>query len=219
MLDNLRENSENDFATIMQDVTAAAQELDVEVKKPRLVSRSVYRSNTERELSVETYYRVNVYNPALDAVRTDMAERFSRQQKTAFSISNLLPKRAASARWSDVRSVWEQYQGLIKCSENQLKSEFEVWSARWKRSLRQDVPATAIAALNECAAAVFPGVHALLRVLAVIPASTAEAERTFSKVTRTLTAIRATMAEDRLESLVLLQAHRAGISCLRSVKW
>ena len=42
----------------------------------------------------------------------------------------------------------------------------------------------------------------------MLPVSTAEAERMFSKVARTLTALRATMTEDRLESLVLIQAHR-----------
>ena len=39
-------------------------------------------------------------------------------------------------------------------------------------------------------------------------ASRLPAERLFSKVTRTLTALRSTMAEDRLEALILLQAHR-----------
>ena len=67
---------------------------------------------------------------------------------------------------------------------------------------------TAIAALNACPASVFPGLHALLRVLAVLPVSTAEAERMLSKVARTLRALGATMTEDRLESLVLIQAHR-----------
>ena len=76
------------------------------------------------------------------------------------------------------------------------------------RNRREDVPVTAIAALNACPASIFPAVHALLRVLAVLPVSTAEAERVFSKVTRTLTAVRAAMAGDRLETLVIIQAHR-----------
>ena len=40
------------------------------------------------------------------------------------------------------------------------------------------------------------------------PISTASPERVFSKLERTLTAIRSTMSEERLEALVLLQAHR-----------
>ena len=49
------------------------------------------------------------------------------------------------------------------------------------------------------------------QILAVLPVSSAEAERLFSKVERTLTAIRATMAEERLEALIMCQAHRDSI--------
>ena len=45
-------------------------------------------------------------------------------------------------------------------------------------------------------------------MLAVLPVTSAKAERLFSKVTRTLTALRSTMTEDRLKALILLQAHR-----------
>ena len=72
----------------------------------------------------------------------------------------------------------------------------------------EDIPSTAIAALNECHTIAFPILHRLLAVLAVLPISNAESERIFSKVERTLTALRSTMREDRLESLILLQAHR-----------
>ena len=39
--------------------------------------------------------------------------------------------------------------------------------------------------------------------------TTAEAERLFSKLDHTLTAIRSTMDEQRLEALILLQVHRS----------
>ena len=42
----------------------------------------------------------------------------------------------------------------------------------------------------------------------MLPVSTAEAERLFSKVDRTLTAVRATMSEERLEALIMCQVHR-----------
>ena len=44
--------------------------------------------------------------------------------------------------------------------------------------------------------------------LACLPVSTAEAERQFSKVNRTLNALRSTTSEDRLEALVLIEAYR-----------
>ena len=48
----------------------------------------------------------------------------------------------------------------------------------------------------------------LLQILQALPITTAQAERFFSKMERLLTAIRATMEEDRLEALLLLQIHR-----------
>jgi len=55
---------------------------------------------------------------------------------------------------------------------------------------------------------VYPNIHTLLQILATLPISTAEPERMFSKVDLTLTEIRSTMSEDRLEALVLMQAHK-----------
>lgn len=69
-------------------------------------------------------------------------------------------------------------------------------------------PDTAISALNSCSSLIFPNIFQLLKILATLPVSSCEAERMFSKVDRTMTAIRSSMSEERLESLILLQAHR-----------
>jgi len=45
-------------------------------------------------------------------------------------------------------------------------------------------------------------------ILATLPVTTMEAERLFSKMEQTVTNARATMTEDRMESLLLLQTHR-----------
>jgi hypothetical protein len=65
-----------------------------------------------------------------------------------------------------------------------------------------------IVAVNKCHTEMLPTIHTMLTILATLPVCTAEAERTFSKVERTLTALRATMTEERLDSLILLQLHR-----------
>ena len=44
--------------------------------------------------------------------------------------------------------------------------------------------------------------------MSTLPVSTAEAERLFSKVPGTLSALRSSMNKDRLEALVLIQTHR-----------
>jgi len=54
----------------------------------------------------------------------------------------------------------------------------------------------------------FRNIPILLQLLGTFPITTAEAERVFSKMERTLSAIRSTMEERRFESLVMLQIHR-----------
>jgi len=73
------------------------------------------------------------------------------------------------------------------------------------------IPVTAIATLNSCPEDLYPNIFVLLKILATLPVSTCEPERMFSKVERTMTAIRSSMSEDRLESLILLQAHREDV--------
>ena len=53
-----------------------------------------------------------------------------------------------------------------------------------------------------------PNIQRLLQILATLPVTTAEPERVFSKVNMTASAARASMGEERLEALVLLQVHR-----------
>lgn len=66
-------------------------------------------------------------------------------------------------------------------------------------------------------AELYPNLSVLLQLLATLPVTTAEAERVFSKMERTVTAIRASMEEERLESLILLQVHREDTPSIEAV--
>jgi hypothetical protein len=87
-----------------------------------------------------------------------------------------------------------------------IKAEYELWRRKWQRQPAADHPRTALAALDHCS--MYPNMTIFLQLLATLPITTAEAERFFSKMERTLTAIRASMEEERLEALLLLCVHR-----------
>ena len=55
----------------------------------------------------------------------------------------------------------------------------------------------------------FPTILHCCRFWQLCPVTTAEAERMFSKLERTLTAMRSTMGEQKLEALLLIQIHRS----------
>ena len=212
------------FSAVFKEAESALQSIGgSDIQRPRIARgrntiRATAQPDPEEGVSdTEAYYRANVFAPAIDNVTSDLDARFGRHQRLSFALSRLVPNRVVSIEWEEVKPAWEKYQGLVKSSERQTDAEFTIWKARWSRTPPSERPVTAIRALAACDKTVFPAVSAMLRILATLPVSTAESERTFSKVNLTLSAIRATMTEERLESLILLQAHRTELPATSEV--
>ena len=179
--------------------------------KPQTAGRSVYRTAASRgpDDSIEDYYRINVYFPALDAVLQDVELRFGPKQRQAASFSRAVP---AFMQFDDFDGDWVKLQNAIGAYNNLItdptvviKAEYELWARKWQQPAANH-PRTALAALDHCS--MFPNLSVVLQLLATFPITTAEAERCFSKMERTLTAIRSSMEEERFEALLLLQVHR-----------
>lgn len=211
VLQEMRKEAVAEFSAMFAEMTNMASQLGFEISIPRVTAVSRYRANAATEQDAEIYYRVNVFIPALDAVILDINDRFSSQQQSAFALSYLLPSLAVTVTWDSLKQAFCKYRDVLvskfpEMSENQAEAEFKVWSAMCRA--KSTVAESAIAAVNDCPADALPIIHTMLTILATLPVCTAEAERTFSKVERTLTALRSTMTEDRLDALILLQAHR-----------
>jgi hAT family C-terminal dimerisation region len=98
------------------------------------------------------------------------------------------------------------YEAFLK--EDQIENEFLLWKRQWHCPTQSKSVNSAILALQHCSPVTLPNINVLLRILATLPVTTAQPERVFSKVEKTASAARASMTEDRLEALVLLQTHR-----------
>lgn len=89
-----------------------------------------------------------------------------------------------------------------------VRSKFFIWQHFCSTIESSSTSFSAVSALDMCPPSIYPNVHILLKILSTLPVSTAEPERIFSKLAATLTSVRSTMSEDRLESVILIQAHR-----------
>lgn len=211
------------FSPIFNEAERALQSIGGSVlEKPRIAHAHSARAAAQPEhdsivSEAESYFRANIFAPSFDYIISDLDARFGRHQQLTFALSLLVPKSVVSVEWKQVQPAWEKYQDLLQSSERLAMAEFTVWKGRWSRTQPTDRPETAIEALTDCDEAAFPVVSSMLRILATLPVSTAESERTFSKVNLTLTAIRAAMTEERLESLILLQAHRTELPTMSEV--
>ena len=181
--------------------------------KPRTARLSLYRANAgPNEQTAADYYRLNVFYPLLDAVITDIKSRFGAHQKASFLLSKLLPCNLASVTWEEFKPAYNKYSVYLE-NESTVKGEFHYWQKKFSqyqpimKNGKKEKP-SAIKALNMCRAEMFPNISKLLKILCVLPVSTAEPERFFSKLEKTLTCLRARMGEERLESLIMLQVHR-----------
>ena len=107
-----------------------------------------------------------------------------------------------------VQQAAEKYASLLNDPLPVVNSEYILWRQQWTATAVEQRPDTVTAALSSCNSVKFPNVYRLLAILGTLPVTTCESERVFSKLQRTLTSIRSTVTEDRLEALLLLQCHR-----------
>ena len=148
-----------------------------------------------------------MFFPTLHAVVIDL--RFGEEQKRAAKSGMLIPANMTSDWEKDFKplqqDVLDLYLDLLTEPIATVKAEYKLWYMQWSNA--EEKPQTALTALDVCSTS-FPAISSLLQIMATLPCTTAQTERIFSKTERTLTAIRSSMSEDRVESLVLLQVHR-----------
>ena len=207
-----RKGEENEFASMFEEAMLLGENIGVTREEmhaiPRAVSQSRFRSNAgEANQKAIDYYRINVFLPLLDEVAGDMKARFGPHQQKIATLTRILPCFVKESTWQDILPAALKY-GVFLDPLSIVEGEYEIWKQQWLSRGTSTVANTAIGALGDCQGDVFPNLHTLLNILTVLPVTTAEPERLFSKLNSTLTAIRSTMSEERLESLLLLQVHR-----------
>ena len=148
-----------------------------------------------------------MFFPLLDEVVGDMKVRFGPHQQKIATLTRILPCFVKESTWQDILPAAQKY-GVFLDPLSIVEGEYDIWKQQWLSRGASTVANTAIGALGDCQGDVFPNVHTLLNILTALPVTTAEPERLFSKLNSTLTAIRSTMSEERLESLLLLQVHQ-----------
>ena len=112
----------------------------------------------------------------------------------------------ADGDWGKLEAAVKLYIHMFSDPVTVVKTEYNMWRRQWQEKPAEQRPSSALVALDHCD--MYPNILIILQLLATFPVTTAEAERLFSKLERTMTAVRASMEEERLEALLLLQVHQ-----------
>ena len=100
------------FHKLFECISVVAQLLEVTLIKPRTAMRSIYRAAAcGADVSVEDYYRINVYYPTIDNIVKDVELRFGPVQKKAATLVCLVPGFMKIGTTDD--EEWEHVQDAV----------------------------------------------------------------------------------------------------------
>ena len=137
---------------------------------------------------------------------TELDNRFN-IVKPRFQFELLLPQK--------LDQLSDQEIDEIKCelgedynNSSDIHSEVERWVEKWSSIPLIERPENALDVLKEANQALFPNIHTCMKLLLVLPVTTATAERSFSTMRLLKSYLRSTMTNDRFSSLALMYINR-----------
>ena len=198
------------FADIHSKASALCDVAGTEITVPRVTGRQRHRANIAPEVQQEggnqqtpqeLYFRVNVFNPFVDYLLTELHDRFVCHKSNAFALQCLVPKFSQKASLADIQPAIRMYENVLEGTASDVEAEFALWRTK---CVNGTVCAdNAFDALENCPS-VYPNIKFLLQILTTLPVTTASAERTFSMLRRLKTWLRSSMCDERLTGLALL---------------
>lgn len=200
----MRENAEEEFRKFFKTVSEISTKYDIELRKPRLASKQTQRSNVQTD-SVEDYLRITIYIPYIDLFLTHLQDRFLNHRKILSNFACLFPNKMKNFNEDSCTQLFEPYSSILHDDSR------DIWAAEvklWRERIAGRDVKNPLEALDICNKDAFPNFNQMLRVLTVLPVTTATNERSFSTLRRLKTYLRSTMSEHRLNGLASLNIHR-----------
>ena len=176
---------------------------------PRRAGRQTLRDNMDAT-TPEEYWRRVMYYPFVDHFVSELEDRLlSHDVEDRLQVEHILPRKVIHL---DDRQLAEIASKLIDVYESDLPDsdhlihELKRWRTKWiEVALEAQQPDDILLCTNEH---FYPNIHTLLKLLLVLPISTATSERTFSSLRILKTWLRSTMGQERLSGLALMYIHR-----------
>ena len=163
---------------------------------------------------VQTFYREQVFDAYLECLCEHLKSRFGPHQREVFYLQCLIPLYHCRLieHEEPVLKAIAIYEPLHKSGPEESRTELQMWVRRWREVSQTEgvdaLPSTVKTALAQCDRSFFPVMHICLQAFATLPATTTEAERTFSALGRIKTPLRSTVGEDRLIALTHMTMNR-----------
>lgn len=198
-----RANVDEEFSLLFSNILKFGEKNNIDPTVPRTCRRQTARSNVPAA-SPEEYDRRSIFIPFLDFLLSEIKARFGSLFSKLAAIQVFIPAFLNKIQESDALKRLDQIQEP-DVNTDLLSLEFKRWKTYWQT--QNKTPQTAAESLAACDSLFYPNIKILLKILCVMPVTTAEAERSFSTLRRLKTWLRSTTSENRLTGLALLHIH------------
>ena len=120
-------------------------------------------------------------------------------------VPEVISEKAVTSLINVLKQKWENVLPLPAAFESELFR----WSNKWKIARQEVMPDESVASIipSHADGIFFPNVRELLKILAVLPIGSTEAERSFSSLRRLHTWLRSTMTTDSDLSVIAMHGN------------
>ena len=195
------------FSRLYGEIKILAQDAGISEQIPRRAGRQTQRDNVQAS-TPEQYWRITVYYAFIDHLQDELKTRLlNHDLEDRLLVEKLLPqivKGLADNQLDELSSKLVETYGTDLPDSSHLLHEIKRWKSTCIPTPHQTVDEALLSANEQF----YPNIHMLLKLLLVLPISTATAERTFSSLRILKTWLRSTMGEERLSGLALMYIHR-----------
>ena len=190
-----------------------AEGVNIQESTPRFTnsSRQSHRSNPPAENASE-YYKRSLTIPMLDHLILELDDRFNAESTLIVrEFMTILPAEISTATMTpntqSISNLLDLYASDLPSLYN-LDTEFDLWKNMWaqnqERALEINTPEKC---LNEVDPDYFPNISTLINLMATLPVTSCECERSISLLKLIKTSLRSTMTQERLNGLAMMQYH------------
>ncbi|XP_062512673.1 52 kDa repressor of the inhibitor of the protein kinase-like [Corticium candelabrum] len=208
LLEEIRSNSEREFSSIFASASAVTSRvLDQDHPQvPRLAARQTLRSNHPAS-TPKSYWRRAVFIPFIDSMISELGSRFTDMSHASVQGLPLLPKHCQSLTPHHQAAILKAYAPDLP-DDPTFEAEIRRWKRKWEYAGAATLPTSVTETLGAVNEVAYPNIVCILGLLLIIPVTTATVERANSALKLIKTDLRSTMAQDRLNALVLMFVHK-----------
>ena len=191
------------FHEYYNEVLELAKSIDVKEKYPRVCTVQTTRENYQVSTGSD-YYRVKITIPFLDHLIEQMDFWFPSEMCNLYNGFYIIPGIFLKCKGIDWKTEFMKFVSAYEDDMPNFKTihaELELWETSYKKGFEKVAYDSVADTLRNCNELPFPNIFAALKILAVVPVTTCECERSVSALCRIETWLQNTMVNERLNGL------------------